>query len=641
MTVSVKYKIHPAPPRVLLPIFALALALGPAAGLTAAVPAPSGRPFPGEILLEVDATDTARRIVRVQQAIPVRPGPLTLLYPRYIPGMHAPNGPVDRLAGLTIRGGGTMIAWTRDPAELHAFHLTVPREVTRLEVAFDYLSPVGPPDGAPTLTRDVMTLAWHPLILYPAGHGTAQIQVTPTLKLPNGFTPFTSLQTDSQANGLVRFRTVSAEELIDSPVFAGRHAARHSLGTLGGAPVSLDLVGDTPAALAVSPEQLADFRAVVRETEAVFGRPRFDRYHMLLALSDRISPINLEHFRSNENVFSADSFSRWDATAHQRYLVAHELIHHWNGKFRRPHGLATRDPIEPIDGRMLWVYEGLTSYYDLVLSARAGMWSADEAKSHLAGIVAAQAQRRGRQWRPLEDVGHDLRTRRGNGPWRSWHRVLQDFYLEGALIWLEVDMRIRERSGDRRSLDDFARAFFDPPGAHGEVKPYDLDEIVRTLDRISPDDDWERFLRERTEQVRTSAPLGGLEAAGVRLVMRPESTPLAARFEALTGLMDLRFGPGLMVAANGSVIEVVWDSPAFAAGLTAGIRITEVNGKPFAPGALRAAFAGQGQAVLSLQRGDERLEASLPAPALQPWFEATHTGPTRLDAVLAPRALGN
>lgn len=639
MTATVKYKIHPAIFR-LLALLALLLAAAPWHARAATLPAPTGRAYPGVIALAVDATDTDRRIVRVRESIPVRPGPLTLLYPRYIPGMHAPNGPIERLAGLRITGNGAAIPWRRDTDELHAFHLVIPRGVATIEVAFDYLSPVGPPDGAPTVTRDLMTLAWHPLLLYPAGHGTAQIRVAPTLSLPAGFTAFTSLLADARPGGPIRYRTVSAEELIDSPVFAGRHAAQHGLGTLGNAAITLDLVADTPGSLAASPAQLAAFRAVVRETGAVFGRPRFDRYHMLLALSDRVNPMNLEHFRSNENVFSADAFTRWDATAHQRYLVAHELIHHWNGKFRRPHGLARRDPIEPVDGRLLWVYEGLTSYYDLVISARAGMWSADEAKGHLAGIVAAQAQRSGRQWRPLEDVGHDLRTRKGNGPWRSWHRTLQDFYLEGALIWLEADMRIRAQTDDRRSLDDFARAFFDPPGDHGELKPYDLAEIVRTLNAIAPDD-WEAFFRERTGQPRAEAPLGGLADAGVRLVMKPEAAPLTAKFEALTGLMDLRFGPGLMVAGNGAVIEVIWDSPAFAAGLTQGMRVTSVNGQPFTPAALRAAFAGTTPVALTLQRGDETLDARLPTPALQPWLEPTRPGPTRLDAVLAPRTSGN
>jgi predicted metalloprotease with PDZ domain len=640
LTDPVKYKIHVWTSRAQLLPAATALLLWTAGPSAASVPAASGRPYPGEIILMVDATDTQRRVIHVQQTIPVKAGPLTLLYPRYIPGMHAPNGPIERLAGLSIRANGAALRWQRDTAELHAFHLVVPRGVSSLEVGFDYLSPVGPPDGAPTLTADLMTLAWHPLLLYPAGHGTAHIRVRPSLKLPRGFTSFTSLLAEPPADGVVRFQAVSAEELIDSPVFAGRHVARHNLGTLGGAPVSLDLVGDTPAALSASAEQLAAFRSVLRETGAVFGRPRFDRYHMLLALSDRVQPMNLEHFRSNENVFTPDSFSRWDATAHQRYLVAHELIHHWNGKFRRPHGLARRDPIEPVDGRMLWVYEGLTSYYDLVISARSGMWSAEEAKGHLAGIAAAQAQRKGRQWRPLEDVGHDLRYRKGNGPWRSWHRMLQDFYLEGALIWLEADMRIRQQTGDRKSLDDFARAFFDPAGAHGEVKPYDLADIVETLNAIAPGD-WEAFFRERTEQVRDAAPLAGLEAAGVRLMMQPEPAPLTAKFEALAGLMDLRFGPGLMAASNGSVLEVVWGSPAFGAGLTQGMRITAVNAKPFTPAGMRAAFAGSGTVALTLQRGDEKLEADLPAPALQPWLEPVAPGPTRLDAALRPRAAGN
>jgi predicted metalloprotease with PDZ domain len=636
MTASVKYKIHLGFQSWLSGGLLLLLQLILASPAAASIPEPSGRMYPGEIRLEIDATDTQRKVVEVEQWMPVQPGRLTLLYPRYIPGMHSPQGPIDRLSGLTIEGNGAYLRWTRDTSEMHAFHIDVPRGVGELRIRFQFLSPVGPPDGAPTLTSEIMTMAWHPLLLYPAGHGMRHVMVRPSVRLPAGFSHATSLLPADGGGEIVRFAPVTLEELIDSPLYAGRHAATHSLGTLEGAPVALNLFGDSADTLAVTPGQIAAFRAVVRETGAVFGPPRFDRYHMLLALSNRIQPMNLEHFRSNQNVFSPDTFTRWEATTVQRYLVAHELIHHWNGKFRQPAGIAKADPIQPIDGRMLWVYEGLTSYYDILISARSGMWTAEEAKGHLAGLAATQADRQGRQWRPLEDVGHDLRLRRGNGPWRSWHRVTQDFYFEGALIWLEADMTIRALTDDRRSLDDFARIFFDPPGRGSAVRPYDLDDIVAAMSRVAPND-WGRFFRERVEGPRTTAPLAGLALGGMKLVMKPAAPPLAAKFEAQSGLFDLRFGPGLVVAPNGAIVEVIWGSPAFEAGITQGMRIVGVDGKAFAPPALKTAFESAGPVVLDLVRGDEKHLARVAGPALNPWLEPVAPGSARLDRALAPR----
>lgn len=120
-------------------IVATALGLGSFAAL-ADVPAPQDVPFNGTLKISVDATDLARRVFRVHEVIPAQAGPLTLLYPQWLPGNHSPTGPIDKLAGLKITANGKTLKWTRDPLNVYAFHVDVPEGASDVEVEFQFLS---------------------------------------------------------------------------------------------------------------------------------------------------------------------------------------------------------------------------------------------------------------------------------------------------------------------------------------------------------------------------------------------------------------------------------------------------------------------------------------------------------------------
>jgi predicted metalloprotease with PDZ domain len=474
------------------------------AALLAAAPAhpaaaqPSGKApaartaFPGVIRLEVDVSDTERRVYRVRETIPVpRPGRMTLLYPQWLPGNHSPTGQLEKLAGLVIRGGGQTLQWRRDPTNLYAFHVEVPRGVSALDIEFQFLSPIVTDQGGRiVVSPDLLSLQWQAVVLYPAGYPASAITVQPSVRLPEGFTFATALDRDGAA-----FRPVDLETLIDSPLYAGRYARTIEL-DVGPAPVRLNIFADSPELLEAKPEHIEAHRRLITQADAVFGRRRFDHYDFLLALTRRLSGIGLEHLRSSENNTVPNYFTEWDRTASARTLLPHEYAHSWNGKAVRPAGIYRPDFNTPIDPRLLWLYEGQTDYWGTVLAARSGLITAEQARADFAGTAAQMAARAGRAWRPLEDTTFDpaIAYRRPKA-WGSFQRGT-DYYGEGALVWLEADTLIRERSNGQRSLDDFARRFFSGPPVKTDIQTYTFDDIVRTLNAVEPYD-WAGFLRAR------------------------------------------------------------------------------------------------------------------------------------------------
>ena len=423
--------------------------------------APKDEPFSGTIRLAVDATDVTRHIFRVTETVPVQGGPLTLLYPKWLPGTHAPGGRVDSLAGLMIRAGGRRLAWMRDAVDVHAFHVDVPAGVTQLDVEFQFLSAGDGNEGRIVTTPEMLNLQWNSVTLYPAGYFVRQITFEPSIRLPDGWQFATSLEAASTAGSSTTFKPVSLETLVDSPVFAGRHVKRVELD--GSVPVWLNIFADRPDLLEAKSEHLDAHRALVAQAYKLFGSHHYDHYDLLLALTDRMGGIGLEHHRSSENGTAPTYFTEWDKNVDTRALVPHEFAHSWNGKFRRPADLSTANYSEPMRDSLLWVYEGQTQYWGHLLASRAGLWTRQQTLDALADVAALYSLRRGREWKSLQDTTNDpIIAGRRAIPWRSWQRS-EDYYLEGELVWLDVDTSIRELSDGKKSLDDFARAFFGVP----------------------------------------------------------------------------------------------------------------------------------------------------------------------------------
>ena len=551
--------------------------------LPPAAPAPAARdiPYPGLLKLSVDATDVERRIFRVREQIPVAaPGPMTLYFPRWLPGKHWQAGELHALAGLVITAGGARVEWTRDPVEMGAFHIDVPPGAASLELEFQYLSPTAPDQGRIVVTPEMMNVQWNNMALYPAGYFTRQIRIQPSIRLPEGWSYGVALEPESAKDGVVTFRPVTFDTLVDSPMFAGRWSRKIDLDPGGRSRVTLNVFADDPDLLEATPRQIELHRAMVAQADRLFGARHYDHYDFLFALSDRLGGIGVEHQRSSENGALPRYFLDWDRIPSARELLPHEYTHSWNGKYRRPADLWTPDFTTPMRDSLLWVYEGQTQYWGQVLAARSGLLSRQDSLDGLALTAASYDYRVGRAWRQLSDTTNDpIIAARRPLPWTSWQRS-EDYYSEGLLIWLDADTLIRELSGGKKSLDDFAKAFFGVNDGDWGQLTYRFEDVVAALNAVQPYD-WAGFLKARLSSHGPGAPLEGLTRGGYRLVYTDKPTAYFTGNEARRKVTDLTFSLGLAVNRDGEVTSVQWDGPAFKAGLVDGEKIIAVNGLAF------------------------------------------------------------
>ena len=606
------------------------------------IAAPRDTPYRGMLRLAVDATDLARHIVAVHETLDVSgPGDLVLLYPQWIPGDHGPTGPIELLAGLDVRAGTIRLGWRRDPVDMYAFHVPVPDGVRSVEIAFQFLSPVKSEQGRVVMTPDMLDLQWNAVVLYPAGYFLRDIPTTASVRLPSDWKFATALEPSTTADATVHFKTEPLNVLLDSPLIAGRNFERVDLDPNGPAPVHLDIVADHPKQLAISPAQLAAHRAVVQQAYKLFGSHHYDHYDFLLAVSDELDGEGLEHHRSSEDATGGDYFTAWDKTFSGRDLLSHEFTHSWNGKYKRPADLWAPNLNIPERDSLLWVYEGQTQYWGKVLAARSGLWSREQALDALANLAAGQQEEVGRSWRPLEDTtDNPIFVRRRSLPWQNWQRN-EDYYDDGALIWLDADTLIRQRTHGARSLDDFARAFYGTDDGSFVVSTYQFGDVVRALNVVTPYD-WAGFLHARLDARASQAPLDGLTRGGYKLVFTDEPSPFATSEDRAFSDRDFTSSIGLTLKDK-TVTDVAWSGPAWRAGLTAGSTLIAIDGQSFTDAddladAIRDAGRSHAPLDLLVQTGKHvhtaRLEnvTGLRYPHLVP------TGPDRsLDAILASR----
>ncbi|MGI8841612.1 MAG: M61 family metallopeptidase [Caulobacteraceae bacterium] len=633
-------------------MFGAALAAGSAAAQTAPQPdpptapiaAPRDAPYPGAIRLAVDATDLTHAIFNVRETIPVAgPGPMTLLYPKWIPGNHSPTGPIDKLAGLVVTAGGQPVAWRRDPVDVYAFHLDVPAGATALDLSFQFLSPVSTREGRVMMTPDMLSLQWDTVVLYPAGYFARQIAVEPSVRLPEGFTAATALEPATATGAATAFKATTFNTLLDSPLIAGRYFKRFDLDPGGPAPVHLDVIADRPDELAATAGEVAAHQALVKQAYKLFASHHYGHYDFLLSLSDKMGGIGLEHHQSSEDGTIPKYFTEWDKTPAGRDLLAHEYTHSWNGKFRRPADLWTPNFNVPMRDSLLWVYEGQTQYWGYVLAARSGLISRQDALDAIAMVAATYDHRAGRIWRDLEDTTNDpIIAMRRPLSWVSWQRA-EDYYSEGQLVWLDADTLIRKLSGGKRSLDDFAKAFFGVDNGSFVTRTYTFDDVAAALNAVQPYD-WAAFLHARLRGHGPGAPLDGVARGGYRLTYTPVESDFLASAEKERKITDFSFSLGLTVGKEGMLTDVAWDGPAFKAGLTAGTQIVAVNGEAYDPDDLKDAVKaarGATAPITLLVKDNGRFRAvaiDYHGGLRYPHLEAAGAGKASLDDILRPRA---
>ncbi len=607
--------------------------------VTAPIPAARDAAYPGTMTLSVDARDVERGIFKVEQTIPVAaPGPMVLLYPEWLPGNHAPRGQIEKLAGLVIKANGQTLTWNRDWADVFAFHVTVPAGVRSLNVSFQFLSATDPDQGRVVTTPDMLNLQWQSLSLYPAGWKTSRIPVEASAIYPTGWGHGTALRAKGAAvAGRTLYQAVDYETLIDSPVFAGRYFKAVPLGQ----GVTMNLVADAAKNLVAKPEQIAAHQRLVDQAIKTFGARPFDHYDFLVALTDKMGGIGLEHHRSSENGVDPGYFTEWESGPGRRNLLPHEMTHSWNGKRRRPVGQVVPDFRTPMNNDLLWVYEGQTQFWGYVLGARSGLFSKQDTLDALANIAAALDVRRARDWRALQDTTNDpiISARRPKG-WVSWQRS-EDYYNEGLLIWLEADAIIRGQTAGARSIDDFAKLFFGGDDGSFVARPYGFEDLVRALNSVAPYD-WDAFLKQRLSEKSSGAPQNGLVLGGYRLAYGDEPTPFFRDAEKRGNEVNLTYSLGLTIGKGGHVSSVVWDGPAFNAGMTVAAEIIAVNGRVYSEEVIKEAIkAGKGGTEpihLIVKTGDRVRDVALTwnGGLRYPRLEKIVMGDSGIDLLLKP-----
>ena len=576
-----------------------------------AIEAPRDTAYPGGVItLEIDATDTTRGIFRGRERIPLaNDEPITLLYPQWLPGNHAPRGPINLFAGLEVRADGARVAWRRDPVNVYAFHVDPPAGVDELEVTFQFLSPTQTSQGRVVMTPTMLNLQWNAMLLYPAGHYATQIRFRPSVTLPSQWTFATALDGAETEGQTTRFAETDLETLVDSPMFAGRYSRVEQLDRSGRSRVTLNIFAERPDQLAATDEQIRLHRNLVVQADRLFGARHFDHYDLLFALGDRLGGIGLEHHRSSENKVPGGYFTEWDNSVDDHDLLPHEYLHSWIGKYRRPADLYTPGYDVPMRGELLWAYEGANQYWGQILTARSGLFTRQQGLDYLASVAATYQYRVGREWRSVTDTGNDpiIASRRPT-PWVSYSRS-EDYYSEGLLVWLDADTLIRQRTGGRRSLDDFARRFYGVPSENGSrrVNTFDFDDIVQNLNAVMPYD-WATFLLERFDVADTQPPLDGIERGGYRLVYTEERSAYQRSSETYSKTASFAYSIGLAFSDGNTVSTVQWDSPAFNAGITTGTQVIAVNGETYSADVMRRAITaakdGASPLELLLKNGD-------------------------------------
>ena len=616
--------------------------------LTDTTPLPADTPWPGgTIALDIDATDTERGVYSVTQTIPVTADmrELHLLFPEWLPGNHAARGPINLISAIRFTAGGKELTWKRNPLDVYELIVNLPEGTEAVKAEFVHTSPITGDEGRITMTQEMLNLQWEKMSFYPAGHYVRRIAVKPTVTVPEGWRVFTALDGQTAPvkgpdGDTVTWQTVDYETLVDSPIFAGEYSDRWEVGEN----VWLDAVADKPKYLDIAPENLARFERLIDEADALFGARHFDHYDILLALTDRMGGIGLEHQRSAENQYEPTALIDWDEMDWDHNVVSHELVHSWNGKYRRPADLWTPDYRTPMQDSLLWLYEGQTQLWGWVLAARSGLQSKQTFLDAFAVYAATYAEGQpGRTYRSVGDTTNDpiINSRRPI-PYSSLSRS-EDYYVEGALTWIEADQIIRQGTKGKKGLDDFAKAFFGVNDGDWGQLTYDFDEIVNTLNGVYPYD-WADFLTTRLLEPDQPAPLRGLEMGGYKLVWKDEPNSYDKGRMGNYKYLNLFYSLGVNLGSDGTVSSTLWDGPAFDAGIVNGNTIVAVNGIEYSndviEDAVTAAKDSDKPIELLVKRGDtyRTVEIDYHGGLRYPWLEPIGKGEQPLDRFLEPRA---
>jgi len=548
-----------------------------------------------DLTVRVDAREITRRHVHTDMTLAVKGGPLTLVFPKWIPGEHGPTGPLESIIGLVIRANGAPLAWHRDPFDMYAISITVPQGATRLDIALDTGLPTegGVFSTGPTSSEQLAVLPWNEFVLLPQGRAASSISAEATVLAPADWQLNCALALTREADGSVRLEPATLARLIDSPLQMGRYAKRIELA--GSAPLpqlqhAISLVADTPAALTVPDDFAAGYGRLVAQAGKLFGTRMYRHYTWLLTLSDHVAHFGLEHHESSDDRTDENALSDTGLREGVAELLAHEYVHSWNGKYRRPAGLLSPDYQKPMDGSLLWVYEGLTQFWGAVLPVRAGLTPPESYREMLASLAGNFDVESGDRWRPLADTAVAAQVLYDAPPaWESSRRSV-DFYEASEFLWLNVDAQLRAHSGGHASLDDFVKRFYAGAGGEPALKPYVESDIYTGLAAVAPGD-WRTLVHAHLDSLTPRVLLEGLESSGWKLSYSAERNSFVEVDQRQRKTTDRRWSIGLLIDDKDMIVDTIGERAAARAGAGPGMKLVAVNGHRYSAAVLDDAIA--------------------------------------------------
>ena len=601
-----------------------------------------------DLTLRVDASEVARKHLHTDIQLTVKDGPLTLVFPKWIPGEHGPTGPLESIIGLTLRANGATLAWRRDPLDMYAVTLTVPAGVTRLDIALDtgLATEAGVFSTGPTSSAQLAVLPWNELVLFPKGRDAGTLLTEASVRPPADWQLDCALALTRQGDGSVRLEPASLARLIDSPLQMGRFMRRIELG--GATPYPqlqhvISLAADSAATLAIPEDFAAGYSRLVAQAGVLFGTRMYRHYTWLLTLSDHVAHFGLEHHESSDDRDAENSLSEAPYRERLAELLAHEYVHSWNGKYRRPAGLLSPDYQKPMDGSLLWVYEGLTQFWGEVLPVRAALSTPESYREMLAATAGHFDVETGARWRPLADTAVAAQILYDAPPaWESSRRGV-DFYEAAEFLWLNVDAELRAGSSGHASLDDFMRRFYGGKGGEPALKPYVEADVYAGLAAIAPAD-WRALIRRHLDSTGIAALLAGLGSTGWQLEYSAQKNPWIETAEKRRKLTARAWSIGLTLNDQGVITDAIEDRPAARAGAGPGMKLIAVNGRKYSAAVLDAAIAAAHESHLPIEllveSGDDyrTLAAAYFDGPRYPHLKRIEGRPDTLSEVLRPRA---
>jgi predicted metalloprotease with PDZ domain len=543
--------------------------------------------------VKVDARDIVRKRAHVHLSLAAKPGPLTLVYPKWIPGEHGPTGPLESIIGLSIRAGNDVLAWTRDPYDMYQIRIMVPRGASRLEIDLESGLATGGEgfSAAPTSSAQLAILPWNQFLLYPRGTDGSKFSTAASIVAPPAWTVVSALEA-KQSGDTYAFETATIERLIDSPVQLGRYAKRFELGGFAPAPAIkhvLSVMADSPGALEVPEDFARGYERLVAENGALFGSRMYRHYTWLLSLSDHVAHFGLEHHESSDNRREEDALSDPDRRMGVAGLLGHEYVHSWNGKYRRPKGLVSPDYEQPMDGSLLWVYEGMTDFWANILPVRAKLVTPEFMREGLAIQTANYLIQPGARWRPLADTAVAAQVLfESPGQWGTSRRGT-DFYSASTYLWLDVDAELRAKSGGKLSIDDFVKRFYAGTSGAPQLQPYVEQDLYDALNATAPSD-WRKLIRGHLDVTGANQIAAAMERAGWKLTYTGEKNTALELSQKRSKSIDRRWSIGLRLNEEAVVMDTIEDGPAARAGIGPSMKLTAVNGRKYTSEVLDAAI---------------------------------------------------